>query len=206
MNFEQETEKLAKEIYATGVAIDGTDIAYGADDEYDHFHRMARKLHAAGYRRGLDVINELVNRIMADSDEFFPSMARKHIRKCASEMIQEIRDEMRMLGYHGMLYEETKTDLRIPKQITEQEEKQKDKIVEILQSRPFKNSPYKDDVSISYITACDIARTLMLAEIGDVEKWEHIARLARKEISDLQAEMLYENGKSIKKTKSEDEE
>lgn len=48
MDKQKEIEKMAKAIYETGVAIDGTDIAFGLIDD-SHFERMARKLVAEGY-------------------------------------------------------------------------------------------------------------------------------------------------------------
>lgn len=183
MNLEDKIEKLAKDIYATGVVIEGQ-MDYDAQDGYGYFHRMARELYAAGYRKGMDVINELFNRIMTGSEEFLSSMARKHIRKCSFEMIQEIMTEMRMLGYHGMLYEEAKTDLRKPKQITKQEEKQKIKISAILQSRPFENGPFID-VDIGYITALDIADALIADWIGDVSEWKHRAEKTERALRNM---------------------
>lgn len=63
---QKQIEKMAKDIYATGVAIDGTYIAYGVYDNDDHFHRIARKLYAAGYRKQSDVAKELINCILID--------------------------------------------------------------------------------------------------------------------------------------------
>lgn len=48
MDKQKEIEKMAKAIYMTGVAIDGTDIAFGLMED-SHFERMARKLIVAGY-------------------------------------------------------------------------------------------------------------------------------------------------------------
>lgn len=44
---EEQVEEMAKAIYATGVALDGTDYAFGIYDDDDHFHRMANALYAA---------------------------------------------------------------------------------------------------------------------------------------------------------------
>lgn len=41
---EEQVEEMAKAIYATGVALDGTDYAFGVYDNDDHFHRMASAL------------------------------------------------------------------------------------------------------------------------------------------------------------------
>ena len=56
----KQIEEMAKDIYATGVAIDGTDIAYGVHDNDDHFHRMAIKLCEAGYRKQNDTAKEIL--------------------------------------------------------------------------------------------------------------------------------------------------
>ena len=48
MDKQKEIEKMAKAIYETGIAIDGTDIAFGLIED-SHFERIARKLVAAGY-------------------------------------------------------------------------------------------------------------------------------------------------------------
>lgn len=45
---EEQVEEMAKAIYATGVALDGTDYAFGVYDDDDHFHRMASALLEAG--------------------------------------------------------------------------------------------------------------------------------------------------------------
>lgn len=44
---EEQIDEMAKAIYATGVALDGTDYAFGVYDDDDHFHRMANALYAA---------------------------------------------------------------------------------------------------------------------------------------------------------------
>lgn len=43
MDNKKEIERMSKAIYETGIAIDGTDIAFGLIDD-SHFERMARKL------------------------------------------------------------------------------------------------------------------------------------------------------------------
>lgn len=49
MKFEKQIEDLAEAIYKSGVAIEGTDIAFGLYDTDTHFHLMAAKLYNAGY-------------------------------------------------------------------------------------------------------------------------------------------------------------
>ena len=60
---QKQIAEMAKDIYTTGVAIDGTDIAYGVFDNDDHFHRMANALYAAGYRKQRDTAREILQMI-----------------------------------------------------------------------------------------------------------------------------------------------
>ena len=60
---EKEIEELARAIFSSGVAIDGTDFAYGLSDKNSHFHRMAAKLIDAGYRREDDVQRETARQV-----------------------------------------------------------------------------------------------------------------------------------------------
>ena len=60
---EKEIEELARAIFYSGVAIDGTDIAYGLTSKDSHFHRMAAKLIEAGYRKSEEVRKETAKSI-----------------------------------------------------------------------------------------------------------------------------------------------
>ena len=60
---EEQVEEMAKAIYATGVALNGTDYAFGVYDKDDHFHRMANVLYAAGYRKQSDTVREFVEKL-----------------------------------------------------------------------------------------------------------------------------------------------
>lgn len=60
---EEQIEEMAKAIYATGVALDGTDHAFGVYDNDDHFHRMANALYAAGYRKQSDTVREFAEKL-----------------------------------------------------------------------------------------------------------------------------------------------
>lgn len=62
MDKEKEIEKMAKAIYETGVAIDGTDIAFGLIDD-SHFERMARKLVAEGYGDVRAAVKEVLDKV-----------------------------------------------------------------------------------------------------------------------------------------------
>ena len=63
MEKQKDIEEMAKAIYETGVAIDGTDIAFGLMEE-SHFHRMAGKLYNAGYRLESEVRKETAREIL----------------------------------------------------------------------------------------------------------------------------------------------
>lgn len=63
---EEQIEEMAKAIYATGVALDGTDYAFGVYDNDDHFHRMANALYDAGYRKQSDTVREFVERLKSE--------------------------------------------------------------------------------------------------------------------------------------------
>lgn len=60
---EEQVEEIAKAICATGVALDGTDYAFGVYDDDDHFHRMANALYAAGYRKQRDTVREFAEKL-----------------------------------------------------------------------------------------------------------------------------------------------
>lgn len=76
MDKQKEIKKMAKAIYETGVAIDGTDIAFGLIDD-SHFERMARKLVAEGYGDVRAAVKEFAESVkMAfyyEFDELIPS-------------------------------------------------------------------------------------------------------------------------------------
>lgn len=89
MNKQQEIEKMAKAIYETGVAIDGTDIAFGLIED-SHFERIARKLVAAGYGDVRAAVEDVAERIkMAfyyEFDELIPSIMADKI----DELVEEV--------------------------------------------------------------------------------------------------------------------
>lgn len=60
---EEQIEEMAKAIYATGVALDGTDYAFGVYDDDDHFHRMANALYNAGYRKQSGTVREFAEKL-----------------------------------------------------------------------------------------------------------------------------------------------
>lgn len=60
---EEQIEEMARAICATGVALDGTDYAFGVYADDDHFHKMASALYDAGYRKQRDTVREFVERL-----------------------------------------------------------------------------------------------------------------------------------------------
>lgn len=53
---EKEIKEMAKSIYESKVALDGTDLAFGLIGDDDHFHRIARYLYNAGYHNVKDKV------------------------------------------------------------------------------------------------------------------------------------------------------
>ena len=68
MDKQKEIEKMAKAIYETGIAIDGTDIAFGLIED-SHFERIARKLVAAGYGDVRYVVKDVLNKVFRYVEE-----------------------------------------------------------------------------------------------------------------------------------------
>lgn len=64
---EEQVEEMAKAICATGVALDGTDYAFGVYDDDDHFHRMANALYSAGYRKLDEVIKDVFEGLIVET-------------------------------------------------------------------------------------------------------------------------------------------
>ena len=89
MDKEKEIERMSKAIYETGIAIDGTDIAFGLIDD-SHFERMARKLVAEGYGDVRAAVKEFAESVkMAfyyEFDELIPSTMAEKIE----EMVKEV--------------------------------------------------------------------------------------------------------------------
>ena len=89
MDKQKEIEKMAKAIYETGIAIDGTDIAFGLIDD-SHFERMARKLVAEGYgdiRAAVKEFEESVKMAFYyEFDELIPSTMADKI----DELVKEV--------------------------------------------------------------------------------------------------------------------
>lgn len=64
---EEQIEEMTKAICATGVALDGTDYAFGVYADDDHFHRMANALYSAGYRKLDEVIKDVFEGLIVET-------------------------------------------------------------------------------------------------------------------------------------------
>lgn len=88
MDKQKEIEKMAKAIYMTGVAIEGTDVAFGLIED-SHFERMARKLIVAGYGDVHAAVKEFAERIKMvfyyEFDELIPSRMADKIDELVKE-------------------------------------------------------------------------------------------------------------------------
>lgn len=89
MDKQKEIEKMTKAIYETGIAIDGTDIAFGLIED-SHFERIARKLVAAGYGDVHAAVKEFAERVKMsfyyEFDELIPSIMADKI----DELVKEV--------------------------------------------------------------------------------------------------------------------
>ena len=92
MDKQKEIEKMAKAIYETGVAIEGTDIAFGLIDD-SHFERMARKLVLKGYGDVRVAVKEFAESVkMAfyyEFDELIPSTMADKIDELVKEVCND---------------------------------------------------------------------------------------------------------------------
>lgn len=88
---EEQIEEMAKAIYATGVALDGTDYAFGVYADDDHFHKMANALCAAGYRKQSDTVREILKRITNYSLDFNYDL-KLEVQKIAEEYGAEVEE------------------------------------------------------------------------------------------------------------------
>lgn len=88
---QKEIEEMAKAIYETGIAIDGTDIAFGLMED-SHFHRMAAKLYNAGYR---NIKKLLQAESTADLDELELEFFIKHNEKVRKETAKDILERFK---------------------------------------------------------------------------------------------------------------
>ena len=93
MDKEKEIERMSKAIYETGIAIDGTDIAFGLIDD-SHFERMARKLVAEGYGNVRAAVKEFAESVkMAfyyEFDELIPSIMADKIDELVKEVCGDV--------------------------------------------------------------------------------------------------------------------
>ena len=94
MEKEKKIEELAEAIYKSGVAIEGTDIAFGLYDTDTHFHRMAAKLYDAGYGNVKEAVKEFAELVkIAFHYEFNDLIPAPILSKKIDELIKEVCDE-----------------------------------------------------------------------------------------------------------------
>lgn len=154
---------MSKAIYETGIAIDGTDIAFGLIDD-SHFERMARKLVAEGYGDLRAAVKEfandlqnaiVINELIRNKDERMVVLAE--IEELVKEVCGENNDEL------------------------------KKKIVEVLKPviRAGNISCNEENACKKCWFPCEIERTagrladaLIAAGIGDVETVQNISASA----------------------------
>lgn len=91
MEKEKKIEELAEAIYKSGVAIEGTDIAFGLYDTDTHFHRMAAKLYDAGYGNVKEAVKEFAELVkIAFHYEFNDLIPAPILSKKIDELIKEV--------------------------------------------------------------------------------------------------------------------
>ena len=94
MEKEKKIEELAEAIYKSGVAIEGTDIAFGLYDTDTHFHRMAAKLYDAGYGNVKEAVKEFAELVkIAFHYEFNDLIPAPILSKKIDELIKEVCGE-----------------------------------------------------------------------------------------------------------------
>ncbi len=86
---EELIEEMAKAINTTGVALDGTDYAFGVYADDDHFHRTASALYDAGYRKQSDIVREFVERLFAKIRPMYFSLIGRNVGKIIDELAKE---------------------------------------------------------------------------------------------------------------------
>lgn len=100
MTDEKMIEELAKDIFESKVAIDGSDMAFGLFDEDDHFHRIARFLYKHNYRKlpeNAVVIPEKINEETSPEDiikiaKYNESVRKKTAREIFDAIIKALEE------------------------------------------------------------------------------------------------------------------
>ena len=83
MTKEEQINEMAQEILQAGVALEGSDFAHGLFDEDDHFHRLAKELFDAGYRKADKVREETARQVIKPySCERFGKNGQTYSLKC----------------------------------------------------------------------------------------------------------------------------
>lgn len=90
----EELDEMAKTIYSAGVALDGTDFAFGLIGRDDHFHRLARALFGAGYRkrREVNAKGKLVYIPLKPGDTIYV-VVKNQIKQCWIQSVESLLTE-----------------------------------------------------------------------------------------------------------------
>lgn len=92
MDNQKEIEKMASAIYHTGIAIDGTDIAFGLMED-SHFHKIANKLVNSGYGDTKAAVKECTAKVRYET--------AKEILSKVYELVEEARLESEYKDENG---------------------------------------------------------------------------------------------------------
>lgn len=92
MDKEREIAKLAKTIYESGIALNGTDFAFGVSGD-DHFTKLAKKLIEAGYGDTKQAEREFAKRLKEVAIDLSRDVGIERSVLCTQTLIEQI-DEL----------------------------------------------------------------------------------------------------------------
>lgn len=93
MEKQEQIEEMAKEIFNSGIAIRVSDLAYGLIDSDDHFHRLAKYLYTAGYRKAF------TSDLASDTQKAYKEGYEKARKETARDIIKDL------IGHRFAYYE-----------------------------------------------------------------------------------------------------
>lgn len=92
MDKERDIKELAKTIYESGVALNGTDFAFGVSGD-DHFTKLAKKLIAAGYGDTKQAVREFAEKLKEIAIDLSRDVGIERSVLCTQTLIEQI-DEL----------------------------------------------------------------------------------------------------------------
>lgn len=99
MDKEREIKELAKIIYESGVALNGTDFAFGVSGD-DHFTKLAKKLIEAGYGDTKQAVREFVkelrkriDKIRHPNERVITNVLEEEYEETIDELLAEVTGE-----------------------------------------------------------------------------------------------------------------